>query len=105
MKNIVACSYQLSVFLPLASKVSCDENGVSVVQFSNSLDITVVWRRPSRRKRETVNVNETDNETFYEKYAVQLGEVKNLPPPVGEHLINTNVSVLESVRSFFTFVV
>uniref|UniRef100_K1PBB3 receptor protein-tyrosine kinase n=1 Tax=Magallana gigas TaxID=29159 RepID=K1PBB3_MAGGI len=80
-----------------ASRISCDEDGVSVIQVSNTLDITVIWRRPSRSRRTSADKNDTNEEKFYEKYAVQLGEVESLPPPAGQRLVNTNVTVVESI--------
>lgn len=70
---------------------------MSVIQVSNTLDITVVWRRPSRSRRTSADRKDTNEEKFYEKYAVQLGEVESLPPPAGQRLVNTNVTVVESV--------
>jgi hypothetical protein len=81
------------------SRVSCDEDGVTVVQFSNTLDITVIWRLPERSRRETVGKLGFDDKEFYEKYAVQLGEVKHAPPPIGQHLVKANVTVVESVSA------
>ncbi|XP_061173640.1 uncharacterized protein LOC133182811 [Saccostrea echinata] len=74
------------------SRISCDEDGVSIIQFSNTLDITYVWRVPSHS-----NVQVFDDEEFHDKYAIQLGEVVHSPPPVGQQLTNTNVTVVESV--------
>ncbi|XP_062580874.1 uncharacterized protein LOC134242768 [Saccostrea cucullata] len=75
-----------------ASRISCDEDGVSIIQFSNTLDIKYVWRVPNHTNRQEYN-----DEEFYDKYAVQMGEVVHAPPPVGQQLTNTNVTVVESV--------
>lgn len=81
----------------LASRISCDEDGVTVVHFSNTLDITVIWRVSGHSKRETDDKQGFDDKEFYEKYAIQLGEVKHVPPPVGLQLVKANVTVVESV--------
>ncbi|XP_048733843.2 uncharacterized protein LOC125649973 isoform X2 [Ostrea edulis] len=80
-----------------ASRISCDEDGVTVVHFSNTLDITVIWRVSGHSKRETDDKQGFDDKEFYEKYAIQLGEVKHVPPPVGLQLVKANVTVVESV--------